>query len=137
MSCTPDIQRLPCDISLAHAGWRRILHASRLEVVGSSTSTCIPSTSCSASPTWCPTTRRGISTRRFRNPNLINPWGVAFGPKGPFWVNNNHTGTATVYSVDPMTDATTAVPLVITIAPPAGTEYNGQPDGHRIQQQFC
>ncbi len=53
-----------------------------------------------------------------QDPNLINPWGVAFGPTGPFWVNNNHTGTATIYNVDPMTDATTAASLVVTIAPP-------------------
>jgi uncharacterized protein (TIGR03118 family) len=54
--------------------------------------------------------------------NLINPWGVAFTPTGPFWVNNNHTGTATVYDVDPQTNAITAFPtaspLVVTIAPP-------------------
>ena len=50
--------------------------------------------------------------------NLINPWGVAFPPTGPFWVNNNHTGTATVYDVDPKTDAITAASLVVTIAPP-------------------
>ena len=51
--------------------------------------------------------------------NLINPWGVAFGPNTPIWVNNNHTGTATVYSIDPATNAVTTVPLVVTIAPPA------------------
>src|ERR1700742_5405205 len=53
-----------------------------------------------------------------QDPNLINPWGVAFGPTGPFWVNNNHTGTATIYDVDPKTNAITAAPLVVTIAPP-------------------
>jgi DNA-binding beta-propeller fold protein YncE len=46
---------------------------------------------------------------------LINPWGVAFSPTGPFWVNNNHTGTATIYNVDPKTNATTTL---VTIAPP-------------------
>ena len=50
--------------------------------------------------------------------NLINPWGVAFGPTTPIWVNNNHTGTATVYNIDPTTNAITTVPLVVTIAPP-------------------
>jgi uncharacterized protein (TIGR03118 family) len=53
-----------------------------------------------------------------QDPNLINPWGVAFSPTGPFWVNNNHTGTATIYNVDPKTNAITAAPLVVTIAPP-------------------
>jgi len=49
-----------------------------------------------------------------QDPNLINPWGIAFSPTGPFWVNNNHTGTATIYDVDPKTNAITAVPLVVT-----------------------
>jgi uncharacterized protein (TIGR03118 family) len=53
-----------------------------------------------------------------QDPNLINPWGVAFSPTGPFWVNNNHTGTATIYDVDPKTNAITAAPLIVTIAPP-------------------
>jgi uncharacterized protein (TIGR03118 family) len=60
----------------------------------------------------------GHLNAQIQDPNLINPWGIAFGPNTPFWVNNNHTGTATVYAVDPMTNATTTVPLVVTIAPP-------------------
>src|SRR5262249_5711569 len=63
----------------------------------------------------------GHLNAQIQDPNLINPWGVAFGPKTPFWVNDNHTGTATIYPVDPMTDATKAAPLVVTIAPPTGT----------------
>jgi uncharacterized protein (TIGR03118 family) len=55
---------------------------------------------------------------QIQDPNLINPWGVAFSPTGFLWVNDNHTGTATVYDVDPNTNATTAEPLVVTIAPP-------------------
>src|SRR5215475_1655688 len=50
-----------------------------------------------------------------QDPNLINPWGVAFPPTGPFWINNNHTGTATIYDVDPKTNAITAAPLIVTI----------------------
>jgi len=60
----------------------------------------------------------GHLNAQIQDPNLINPWGVAFGPNTPFWVNNNHTGTATIYDVDPMTNATATVPLVVTIAPP-------------------
>jgi hypothetical protein len=62
----------------------------------------------------------GHLNAQIQDTNLINPWGVAFSPNGPFWVNNNHTGTSTLYSVDPATDTTTAAPLVVTIAPPAG-----------------
>jgi uncharacterized protein (TIGR03118 family) len=32
-----------------------------------------------------------------KDANLVNPWGVAFFPGGPFWVANNATNTATVY----------------------------------------
>jgi uncharacterized protein (TIGR03118 family) len=53
-----------------------------------------------------------------QDPNLVNPWGIAFSPTSPMWVNNNHTGTATVYNIDPKTNAITTVPLVVTIAPP-------------------
>ena len=71
----------------------------------------------------------GHLNAQIQDANLINPWGVAFSPTGPFWVNNNHTGTATIYRVDPVTDATTAAPLVVTIAPPAGTIITASPTG--------
>jgi uncharacterized protein (TIGR03118 family) len=49
--------------------------------------------------------------------NLVNPWGIAFGP-GPAWVANNHTETSTLY------DGTGAPqpagsPLIVNL--PAGT----------------
>jgi uncharacterized protein (TIGR03118 family) len=31
------------------------------------------------------------------DPRLINPWGVSFGPTGPFWVSDNGSGFATTY----------------------------------------
>jgi uncharacterized protein (TIGR03118 family) len=71
----------------------------------------------------------GHLNAQIQDPNLINPWGVAFGSTGPFWVNNNHTGTATIYSVDPTTDATTAASLVVTIAPPEDTDITASPTG--------
>jgi uncharacterized protein (TIGR03118 family) len=78
-----------------------------------------------------------------QDPNLINPWGVAFSPTGPFMVNNNHTGTATVYNVDPKTNAITAAPMVVTIAPPqavsgvttaspTGIVFNSDQDGFML-----
>ena len=32
------------------------------------------------------------------DPNLINPWGIAFSAASPFWISNNHSGTAAVYN---------------------------------------
>jgi uncharacterized protein (TIGR03118 family) len=46
--------------------------------------------------------------------NLVNPWGLAFGPTGILWVANNHTGTSTLYNA-----AGAKQPLVVTI-PGAG-----------------
>jgi uncharacterized protein (TIGR03118 family) len=60
----------------------------------------------------------GHLNAQLQDSNLINPWGIAFGPNTPFWVNNNHTGTATLYSVDATTDVTAIRSLVVTIAPP-------------------
>ncbi|HEY6131914.1 MAG TPA: hypothetical protein VIV27_07840, partial [Halioglobus sp.] len=31
------------------------------------------------------------------DPNLVNPWGIAFGPATPVWVANNHSDTSTLY----------------------------------------
>jgi len=36
------------------------------------------------------------------DPNLVNPWGVAFGPETFFWVANNGTSTSTLYDGDGM-----------------------------------
>jgi uncharacterized protein (TIGR03118 family) len=48
-----------------------------------------------------------------QDPNLVNPWGVGFGPT-PFWSGNNRTGTATLYG-----GTGALIPLVVTI-PQAG-----------------
>jgi uncharacterized protein (TIGR03118 family) len=59
------------------------------------------------------------------DPNLVNAWGISFSPTSPFWVSDNGTGHATLYNVNPTTNATSVVGLVVTI-PPAGT---GTPTG--------
>jgi uncharacterized protein (TIGR03118 family) len=61
--------------------------------------------------------------------NLINPWGIAYGPGTPFWVSDNHTGLATVYSVDPTTNTANALSLVVTIATPPGQATPASPTG--------
>jgi uncharacterized protein (TIGR03118 family) len=66
---------------------------------------------------------------QIQDPNLINPWGISLAPGGPFWIADNHTGTSTLYSVDPTTDTTTALPLVVTIAPPTGGTGPASPTG--------
>ena len=31
------------------------------------------------------------------DPQLVNPWGLAFGPTSSIWVTNNGSDTATIY----------------------------------------
>ena len=51
---------------------------------------------------------------------LVNAWGISYSPTSPFWVSSNGGGTSTLYKVDPTTQATTKVPLTVTI-PGAGS----------------
>ncbi|HUN38784.1 MAG TPA: TIGR03118 family protein [Acetobacteraceae bacterium] len=71
----------------------------------------------------------GHLNAQLQDADLINPWGVAFSPTGDFWVNNNATGTATLYHVDLTTNTTTRSTLVVTIAPPAGGTGPAAPTG--------
>ncbi|HZL37374.1 MAG TPA: TIGR03118 family protein [Tepidisphaeraceae bacterium] len=54
--------------------------------------------------------------------NLINPWGVAFGPTSPFWISDNNSGLATLYD-----GAGTPQSLVVNI--PGGGGAAGNPTG--------
>lgn len=66
---------------------------------------------------------------RFTDPNLVNPWGVAYSPTGPFWFANNGSGES-----DPLDGRGQIVPLVVHVPPttpsgstPTGTVFNGGP----------
>jgi uncharacterized protein (TIGR03118 family) len=60
--------------------------------------------------------------------NLVNPWGVAFGPKGPFWVADNNAGVATFYN-GAGKPLTILGRMAITIAPPHGQTGLTSPTG--------
>jgi uncharacterized protein (TIGR03118 family) len=54
--------------------------------------------------------------------NLVNPWGISFGPTTPLWVANNGTSTSTLYSTNPFA---AKLPLVVDTQPgPTGTVFN-------------
>src|SRR4051794_33094943 len=55
--------------------------------------------------------------------NLVNPWGIAFSPTGPFWVADNGTGLSTVYDTNGAPFPTLS-PLVVPI-PPKGSSPTG------------
>jgi uncharacterized protein (TIGR03118 family) len=56
----------------------------------------------------------GIATQT--DPELVNPWGLAAGPSGPFWVADNGTGLSTLYNKSGQ-----HLPPVVTIPPPPGS----------------
>jgi uncharacterized protein (TIGR03118 family) len=66
--------------------------------------------------------------------NLVNPWGLAYGPQTYFWTANNGSGTSTVY--DGNGSPMPAPPLVVTVPPtpggnkgsPTGVVFNGSSD---------
>ena len=59
------------------------------------------------------------------DPNLVNPWGLAFNSSnGNIWVADNGAGVSTIYS-----PAGAANPLVVTIPPPAGSNGKAAPTG--------
>ncbi|MDB5105701.1 MAG: hypothetical protein JWP91_3390 [Fibrobacteres bacterium] len=59
--------------------------------------------------------------------NLANPWGIAVGPTGVYWVADNHTGMATLYNVDGGTQgaAITVPGAKGQMGAPTGVVYNG------------
>jgi uncharacterized protein (TIGR03118 family) len=61
------------------------------------------------------------------DPNLVNAWGLAFGPATPAWVADNGTGKATLYSgATSPTDPVTIVPRVFDVSDaPTGQVFNG------------
>src|SRR5438105_295661 len=54
---------------------------------------------------------------------LVNPWGIAFFPGGPFWIADNNSGFSTIYDASGNKSA-----LVVTIPPASGTGL-GTPTG--------
>ena len=70
------------------------------------------------------------------DPNLKNPWGVAFNPKGFVWVANNGTQTATLYDGNGVVQS-----LVVSIpatasgpASPTGIVFNGSATDFMVSQ---
>jgi len=62
------------------------------------------------------------------DPNLVNPWGIASSPTGPFWVSDNGTGVSTLYDTAG-NGFPAANPLVVTIPPPLGGTPPAAPTG--------
>jgi len=58
------------------------------------------------------------------DPNLANPWGIAFGPTTPLWIADNHAGAVTVYDGNGV-----QTHAAVTVPPPAGGTPPAAPTG--------
>ena len=65
----------------------------------------------------------------FRDPNLLNPWGITLSPTSPFWISDNHSGVSTLYRTVVGVPFPRPTPLVVAIPPPAGGSGPGAPTG--------
>jgi uncharacterized protein (TIGR03118 family) len=64
---------------------------------------------------------------KFTDPNLVNPWGIAFSATSPFWIADNGNGLSTLYNTSGTPQAlVVSIPLP-TGAPsaPTGQVFNG------------
>jgi uncharacterized protein (TIGR03118 family) len=64
------------------------------------------------------------NSAQITDPHLVNAWGISFSSTSPFWVSANGTGLATLYSVNPLTNATAKMGLEVSI--PGDGSVTGQ-----------
>ncbi|VVB93512.1 Plastocyanin [uncultured archaeon] len=62
------------------------------------------------------------------DPNLVNSWGIAHPPSGPWWVADNGMGVSTLYNGTGV-PFPPGNPLIVTIPPPAGGSGPSTPTG--------
>jgi uncharacterized protein (TIGR03118 family) len=60
------------------------------------------------------------------DPNLINPWGISYGPATPFWVSDNGSGFTTLYHAS---GVQASPPSPVIVAPPGGSSGPSAPTG--------
>ncbi len=66
---------------------------------------------------------RNTGTAKHIDPQLVNPWGLVYGPGSPFWVSDAGSGLSTLYDGTGVKQG-----LVVTIPPASGTG-KGSPTG--------
>jgi uncharacterized protein (TIGR03118 family) len=69
---------------------------------------------------------QGFAPAAHEDPNLINPWGISYGPTTPFWVSDNGTGLTALYRAD---GTQVSPPSPIIVAPPSGSSGPSAPTG--------
>jgi uncharacterized protein (TIGR03118 family) len=64
----------------------------------------------------------GVVAATHTDSNLLNPWGLAAAPGGPFWIADNNSNESTLYDG-------TGAPQSLTVAIPAGANGPSNPTG--------
>ena len=78
-----------------------------------------------------------------QNSNLVNAWGISYGPTTPFWISANGTGVATLETADgspqglqvslpPTANPSLAEDPTHTHAAPTGQVFNTDPTGFKV-----
>jgi uncharacterized protein (TIGR03118 family) len=70
------------------------------------------------------------------DPFLRNAWGISYSTNSPFWVSDNGAGVATLYQVNPTTNATTKVTLGLPPDPSGGVAIPPMGSGTPTGQVF-
>src|SRR5690242_6925584 len=63
----------------------------------------------------------GAVAAQTTDPNLVNPWGIAAVPHGPFWVADNGKGLTTAYIGSTIVPPTVSFPMGSAGQSPAPT----------------
>ncbi|HEY4041086.1 MAG TPA: TIGR03118 family protein [Rhodopila sp.] len=63
------------------------------------------------------------------DPNLVNPWGLSESPTSPFWISDNGSGLASIYSTTPDGVTVNAIPPITIAVPPGQTPGTASPTG--------
>jgi len=63
------------------------------------------------------------------DPNLINPWGISESPASPFWISDNGSGMASIYSATSSGVTTNVIPPITIAVPPGQMPGTASPTG--------
>ena len=79
---------------------------------------------------------QGANSAQITDSFLQNAWGISHSTSSPFWVSDNATGVATLYQVNPTTNATTKVTLGSPPDPSGGVVIPPMGSGNPTGQVF-
>ena len=80
----------------------------------------LPAAAQKATPTFLTSDIPNVSDGSISDTNLVNPWGIAWLPGGPWWVADNGTGLSTLYDG-------TGTPKSLVVSIP---QWDGSPGGN-------